>query len=118
MADPKSNLRPFKKGQSGNPGGRKPIPPEVKELARAESVNAIRALARVMNAKTAPHAAIVAAANSLLDRGYGKPTQHIEAHVDLIDRLSLTEQEALASALAALAGEPGDAAAGTEETHH
>jgi hypothetical protein len=36
---------------------------------------------------------------------YGKPNQHIEAHVDLIDRLSLSEQEALSAALAVLGAE-------------
>jgi hypothetical protein len=113
-----AGLRPFKKGQSGNPGGRKPIPPEIKEMARALTEDALKALGSIVKDKKAPHTARVSAAVALLDRGYGKPTQHIEAHVDLIDRLSLTEQEALASALATLAGEPGDAAEGTEQTHH
>jgi hypothetical protein len=34
-----------------------------------------------MNEPEAPHAARVAAANSLLDRGWGKATQHIETEV-------------------------------------
>ena len=50
---------------------------EVKELARAHTGEAIDTLVSIMaNAKAAP-AARVSAANALLDRGYGKPPQHI-----------------------------------------
>src|SRR6476469_1338661 len=69
--------KPFKKGQSGNPGGRPKVVAEVKELARAHTGEAIETLVSIMtNPKSAP-AARVSAANSLLDRGYGKPPQHI-----------------------------------------
>ena len=65
------------KGQSGNPGGRPKVVAEVKELARAHTGQAIETLVSIMtNHKTAP-AARVSAANALLDRGYGKPLQHI-----------------------------------------
>jgi hypothetical protein len=50
---------------------------EVRELARAHTGAAIETLASIMtNTKSAP-AARVSAANALLDRGYGKPPQHI-----------------------------------------
>ena len=69
--------KPWKKGQSGNPGGRPKVIAEVKELARAHTGEAIQTLVSIMtNAKAAP-AARVSAANALLDRGYGKPLQHI-----------------------------------------
>jgi hypothetical protein len=69
--------KPFKKGQSGNPGGRPKVIAEVKELARAHTGEAIETLVSIMtNPKSAP-AARVSAANALLDRGYGKPPQHI-----------------------------------------
>jgi Family of unknown function (DUF5681) len=69
--------KPFKKGQSGNPGGRPKVVAEVRELARAHTGEAIETLVSIMtNTKSAP-AARVSAANSLLDRGYGKPPQHI-----------------------------------------
>ena len=69
--------KPFKKGQSGNPGGRPKVVAEVKELAREHTGEAIKTLVSIMtNPKSAP-AARVSAANSLLDRGYGKPPQHI-----------------------------------------
>ena len=66
----------FKKGQSGNPGGRPKVVAEVKELAREYTSEAIETLVSIMtNPKSAP-ASRVSAANSLLDRGYGKPPQH------------------------------------------
>ena len=68
---------PFEKGQSGNPGGRPKVIAEVKELARAHTGEAIETLVSIMtNPKSAP-AARVSAANALLDRGFGKPAQHI-----------------------------------------
>lgn len=50
-------------------------PIEIKSLARAHTEKAIRTLAGIMNQKGAPAAARVQAANSLLDRGWGKAVQ-------------------------------------------
>ena len=68
---------PFEKGQSGNPGGRPKVIAEVKELARARTGDAIETLVSIMSNPKAAPAARVSAANSILDRGYGKPPQHI-----------------------------------------
>jgi len=68
---------PFKKGQSGNPGGRPKVVAEVKELAREHMPAAIEALVSIMNNPKGSDAARVSAASVLLDRGYGKPQQHI-----------------------------------------
>jgi hypothetical protein len=70
--------KPFKKDQSGNPGGRPKVVAEVKELARAHTEEAIQTLVSIMNNPKSAPAARVSAANALLDRGYGKPPQHIE----------------------------------------
>ena len=40
--------KPFKKGQSGNPGGRPKVIAEVKELARAHTGEAIETLVSIM----------------------------------------------------------------------
>ena len=56
-------------------------PLEIKSLARAHTETAIKVLAGIMRQKKAPHSARVAAANALLDRGYGKAPQHISANV-------------------------------------
>src|SRR4249919_3994397 len=75
--------KPFQKGRSGNPGGRPKVVAEVKELARAHTGEAVQTLVSIMtNPKCAP-AARVSAANALLDRGYGKPPQHITGEAPL-----------------------------------
>ncbi|MCW5141069.1 hypothetical protein [Burkholderia cenocepacia] len=50
---------------------------DVKALARQYGPNMIDVLAKIAQSRSAPAAAKVAAARELLDRGYGKPTQHV-----------------------------------------
>ena len=91
--------RPFAKGQSGNPGGR-PIKPKTIELRKLEAdvrmfardrgfeaidklVTLMRGVVRVEIDKNlvemlVPPLAPLAAANALLDRGYGRPHQSVE----------------------------------------
>ncbi len=69
--------RPFKKGQSGNPGGRPKAIAEVRDLAREQTEKSVQALVSIRDSTRAPPAARVAAANSLLDRGWGRPAQTI-----------------------------------------
>src|SRR5574343_278303 len=57
-------------------------PTEIRSLARKHTEKALNVLAGIMNEKDAPPAARVAAANSLLDRGWGKAMQPIEATID------------------------------------
>jgi glycerol-3-phosphate O-acyltransferase len=47
-------------------------------MARAGSPEALQALVDVMKDSSAPHAARVTAADKILDRAWGKPTQPIE----------------------------------------
>ena len=70
---------PFEKGKSGNPGGRPKLVGEVQALAREYTKQAIETLRDIMRDKKAPHAARGYAANSILDRGYGRPSQTISS---------------------------------------
>lgn len=86
MAGPKhSNATTFQKGKSGNPGGRSPrIGPNgetAAQLARQHTAEAIQTLADVCNNKGAEPRDRIAAAQGLLDRGWGKPTEHVEADI-------------------------------------
>jgi hypothetical protein len=65
--------RPFVKGVSPNPGGRPKVVGHVRELAREHTAVAVGTLVTVMKNTKSPPAARVAAANALLDRGYGRP---------------------------------------------
>lgn len=73
---------PFQPGQSGNPGGRpKAILPDgrtLAEVAREHTLDAVETLVAVMKDGESD-AARVSAAVAVLDRGWGKPTQPIEA---------------------------------------
>jgi hypothetical protein len=51
---------------------------EIESLARSYTHTAIKTLAGIMMEPSAPPRARVAAAAILLDRGWGKPKQHIE----------------------------------------
>jgi len=64
---------PFKKGQSGNPGGRPKEDAEVRAAARLHGIAAIDKLVELMNDDD-PRIQI-SAANAILDRGFGKPAQ-------------------------------------------
>ena len=66
---------PFKKGQSGNPGGRPKEVAEVRKLAMEHGSAAIERLVELMaseNERTA-----VAACEAILNRGYGRPAQSL-----------------------------------------
>lgn len=61
---------------------------DIRTLAKTWSEDAIATLAEVMKDKAAPPNARVVAAQALLDRGWGKSAQIIEATVNHYDRMS------------------------------
>jgi hypothetical protein len=71
---------PFQPGQSGNPGGRRRKSDDdrkVEELARSLGEDAVNTLASIMKDAKAPASARSAAAQAVLDRGFGRPLQSI-----------------------------------------
>lgn len=99
----------FKKGQSGNPGGRPKLPAEivdVREQAKALTVDAINTLSEVMRSKDAPPSARVTAANALLDRGWGKSEASVTVTTKR-DASEYTDDELAAIAAAGSANATG-----------
>jgi len=74
-----ANDKTWKKGQSGNPGGRSPrVGPNgetAAELARMHTAAAIQTLASGLECPDWPTR--VACANALLNRGWGAPKEHV-----------------------------------------
>ena len=79
-------------GSSGNPGGRPRAACSIQELARKHTIEALDVLVQIMLNEKAPPNARVAAANTLLDRAYGKAptfstsdTQAFKRAIDMTD---------------------------------
>jgi hypothetical protein len=104
----------FKPGKPGGPGRLKKKAEEkataiakkaiadVKAAAKDCTEDAIKTLKSVMKDESKPAAARVGAAIAILDRGWGKPMQAVEANVSLFDQMTDDEQSAMLAALQAL----------------
>lgn len=106
---------PFKKGQSGNPGGRPKMPEDLKRAMQGLAEDAIKVLQEAMQSDDL-RARILAAAH-VLDRGYGKPTQAVDltaktdfgaAHLEALKASMQSRREDRAAAEAAMASESAD----------
>ena len=69
---------------------------DIRSLARVHTETAINTLKSIASSRKAAHAARVAAAVALLDRGWGKPAQFIEhtgdVKIERIERVIVDEQ--------------------------
>lgn len=75
--------KPFKKGRTGNPGGRPKRTPEEFELIQAckdKTPAALAVMVKLMS-NASSDAVKLNAATAVIERGYGKPTTVIEATV-------------------------------------
>lgn len=76
----RANLVMWQPGQSGNPAGRAPIPPEVLETLKAASPKAARRLAELIDS---PDPSIALKAIDMLqNRIYGRPAQTLDAKIE------------------------------------
>ena len=101
--------------QKGTPNK---VTAELRYAAREYTEEALKTLAAVMRDRKASAAARVAAAIALLDRGHGRPRQHVEAEVNFLDRLSFEQKRALLEVLDTLEREDqGNADERNQRTH-
>ncbi|MCP4252116.1 MAG: hypothetical protein GY775_01690 [Candidatus Scalindua sp.] len=95
----------FIKGHSGNLSGRIKSDHSIRELARTYTTAAIKTLAEIASNPNSSDNSRVAACNSILDRGFGKPMQHQQneninlgmTYVDYLEMLAKEEDEELKS---------------------
>ena len=79
--------RPFPPGVSGNPGGRPTVTPEVKEMLRAATEDAVRLLVDTINDETARLELRIRCCEIVLDRVWGKPQQAVEVDAKSIPQV-------------------------------
>ena len=77
---------------SPNPSGRPRVLRDVVEKAREYTVESIETLATIMRDEQQPGATRVAAADKILDRGYGRPTQFVGVDDTMDDGMLNVEQ--------------------------
>lgn len=87
-----ANLRPWTKGQSGNPKGRPPAAVDISELARAHGPRCIEVAAELL--EDADPRIRLAALVALLDRGFGRPAPAVSSATDMPTLLQLMHHEA------------------------
>jgi hypothetical protein len=91
-----ANLRPpWKPGESGNPNGRPKKSLDIAAIAREQSEEAMRKIAKLM--KSDDEKIALAAANAVLDRAIGKPTQtNVNVQKTDVEDLDIDELYAIA----------------------
>ncbi len=76
MANPNPDpTHQFKKGQSGNPLGKAKMPPELRDMAKGASIEAMQRAIEFVRDKKADPNVVLKAIQIVLERAYGKPAQ-------------------------------------------
>jgi len=90
MAESRSKTGQFLPGQSGNPGGRPKVAPELRAAAQEVSIEGLKVLTSIMRDEGAPQNARINAVQAIWDRGFGKPDQQhrVSGRVDFAHLLA------------------------------
>jgi hypothetical protein len=109
MAASKANKTTFKKGVSGNPGGRSKMPSEVKRVLEKNTLRAIECVLQIMNDVKNKASDRIKAAEFIVDRAYGRPAQLVEHSGDAENPITVKDMTnaQLADIIANAASGPG-----------
>lgn len=111
MAGKVENLKPWKAGQSGNPGGRpKGIAAKARELGD-KALDVLREALSDNDARTR-----IAAAKEILDRGYGKAVQMTADVTKALDEFDDDTLDAAITAVRSAIASSGEDGAGKDKT--
>ena len=82
MPENRDEAGKFKKGKSGNPGGRPKVPDTVKKMLKSAAPDAVRLLIETISNEGAAMNHRLDAAKEILNRVYGKAAQPIDGELD------------------------------------
>ena len=80
--------KPFQKGQSGNPRGRPRADPRAREMLKANTLKAVKTIIALLSSESDKVALM--AAQTILDRAWGKALQQSEVQMDVSGTLDVT----------------------------
>ena len=82
MPENRDEAGKFKKGKSGNPGGRPKVPDTVKKMLKRAAPDAVRLLIETISNESTTMNHRLDAAKEILNRVYGKAAQPIDGELD------------------------------------